>query len=204
MNKATLKKFQQSLSARVMTLGEPDICDDLDKVKYYTSIFPSAIPMVYDHNNDHPLESRINELYGDAFFLAYQPLGMMSFIKANEFPFYLFIVRNEFTFEKYVDFFFCQGNHGGWRGNDYALRNGKIKCFGCVRLLMMSEDKEQVCSRYKNAIALAFKNGKNPVAKNGKRIASYLYNDDTLIETPEFFSWDESIEKEGMFAADEK
>ena len=172
-------------------MGEPDMCDE-DRVSYYTEVFPSAIPIVYNHNSDNPLETRINELYGDTFFFIYRPLGLMSFMreKENEQPFYLFLVRNEYTFEKYVDFFFLNG-----RDRIQSIRRDKIKCFGCTRLLMLNEDKDGLYARYRNAVALAFKDGKNPVAKD-RRAKSFLYMNDKLVETPGFFELDDKIEKE--------
>lgn len=50
-------------------------------------------------------------------------------------------------------------------------------------------------SRIRNAIALAFKDGKNPVAE-GARAVSYLYHNNELIRTPGFLEWDKNIEKE--------
>ena len=173
--------------------------DKSDEVNHYTNIFPSAIPLVYNHESAHPLESRFNEAYGNTFFLIYKPLGINStgFMdeKPNMQPFYLLLVRNAHTFDKYVDFFFVQYRHGSWREERVILRNSKIKCFGSVKLLMLNEDKDNLYSRYRNAIALAFKDGKNPVAE-GVRAVSYLYHNDELIRTPGFLEWDETIEKE--------
>ena len=176
--------------------------DELDDmVKFYTGVFPSAIPIVYNHRQEYLFESRLNDLYGDTLFLIYKPLGKVEAENSTGRSFYLFLIRDVYTFEKYVDFFFNQTKGGGWRENDFSLRNNKIKCFGSVKLLMMDEDKKNLYSQYRNAIALAFKNGKNPVMED-KRTVSYLYNDNVLIETPEFFEWDESIEKK--FEKDEK
>lgn len=172
--------------------------DEQDEVNYYSKIFHSAIPIIYYRDNDNPIKTRIDELYGNTFFLIYEPFKSMSLLESTnkkQSSFYLFLVRNEYTFEKYVDFFFSQANHNEWRANELILRNNKIKCFGCTRLLMLNEDSDGTCSQYKNAIALAFKNGSNPVLKDC-RMKSYLYHNDKLIETPGFFEWDETTEKE--------
>ena len=75
--------------------------DKSDEVNHYTNIFPSAIPLVYNHESAHPLESRFNEAYGNTFFLIYKPLGINStgFMdeKPNMQPFYLLLVRNAHT-----------------------------------------------------------------------------------------------------------
>ena len=169
-----------------------NVIDESDEVTYYTNIFPSAIPLVYNHGSTHPLESRFNEVYGDTFFLIYKPLGSMSFMKDDEdnLPFYLLLIRNAYTFDKYVDFFFLNSIE-----RSEMLRRSKIKCFGSVKLLMLNENKDNLYSRYRNAIALAFKDGKNPVAE-GVRAVSYLYHNDELIRTPGFLEWDKNIEKE--------
>lgn len=169
-----------------------NVIDESDEVTYYTNTFPSAIPLVYNHESAHPLESRFNEVYGNTFFLIYKPLGSMSFMKDDEdnLPFYLLLVRNSYTFDKYVDFFFLNSIE-----RSETLRRDKIKCFGSVKLLMLNEDKDKLYSRYRNAIAFAFKDGKNPVAE-GVRAASYLYHNDELIRTPGFLEWDKNIEKE--------
>lgn len=171
--------------------------DESDEVSFYINLFPTAIPLVYNHKSAHPLESRFDEVYGNTFFLIYKPLGInfTDFIgeKPNVQPFYLLLVRNAYTFDKYVDFFFGQPRRR--LGGEFALRNNKIKCFGSVKLLMLNEDKDKLYSRYRNAIALAFKDGKNPVAE-GARAVSYLYHNDELIRTPGFLEWDKNIEKE--------
>lgn len=169
-----------------------NVIDESDEVTYYTNTFPSAIPLVYNHESAHPLESRFNEVYGNTFFLIYKPLGTMGFMKDDEdnLPFYLLLVRNAYTFDKYVDFFFLNSIE-----RSEILRRNKIKCFGSVKLLMLNEDKDKLYSRYRNAIALAFKDGKNPVA-GGARAVSYLYHNDELIRTPGFLEWDKNIEKE--------
>ena len=175
-----------------------DALDESDQVAYYTNIFPSAIPLVYNHESAHPLEERFNEAYGNTFFLIYKPLGSMSFMKDDEdnLPFYLLLVCNAYTFDKYVDFFFLNSIE-----RSEMLRRSKIKCFGSVKLLMLNEDKDKLYSRYRNAIALAFKDGKNPVAE-GVRAVSYLYHNDSLVKTPGFFEWDKNIEKD--FEGDKK
>ena len=175
-----------------------NVIDESDEVTYYTNICPSAIPRVYNHESAHPLESRFNEVYGDTFFLIYKPLGSMSFMKDDEdnLPFYFLLIRNAYTFDKYVDFFFLNSI-----GRSETLRRDKIKCFGSVKLLMLNEDKDKLYSRYRNAIALAFKDGKNPVAE-GARAISYLYHNDELIRTPGFLEWDKNIEKD--FEGDKK
>lgn len=161
-----------------------------DTVEFYTHIFPSAIPLVYNHEMEHPLESRFQELYGDTFFLIYKPMGKFGFIeKKSDIPFRLILIRNAYTFEKYANFFF-----EGRRESDSLFRANKVKCFGNVKLLMMNEDKEQLYSQYRNAVSLAFKDGNNPVAD--KRIVSYLYNNHALVETPSFLVWDKNIDKE--------
>lgn len=169
-----------------------NVIDESDEVTYYTNTFPSAIPLVYNHESAHPLESRFNEVYGNTFFLIYKPLGTMGFMKDDEdnLPFYLLLVRNAYTFDKYVDFFFLNSIE-----RSEILRRNKIKCFGSVKLLMLNEDKDKLYSRYRNAIALAFKDGKNPVAE-GARAVFYLYHNDELIRTPGFLEWDKNIEKE--------
>lgn len=169
------------------------ISDDVDVLGFYRNVFPSAIPLVYNHGEENLLESRIQEVYGDSFFLIYKPLGMMGFMRDNEnaFPFYLILVKNAYTFDKYVSFFFNQPGRGGCRDN-LILRHNKIKCFGSVKLLMLNEDK--LYSRYHNAIALAFKDGNKPF--DGGRTATYLYHDDKLVETPTFFRWNDNIEKD--------
>ena len=169
-----------------------NVIDESDEVTYYTNTFPSAIPLVYNHESAHPLEERFNEAYGNTFFLIYKPLGTMGFMKDDEDnpPFYLLLVRNAYTFDKYVDFFFLNSIE-----RSEMLRRSKIKCFGSVKLLMLNEDKIKLYSRYRNAIALAFKDGKNPVAE-GTRAVSYLYHNDELIRTPGFLEWDKNIEKE--------
>lgn len=174
-----------------------NVIDESDEVTYYTNTFPSAIPLVYNHESAHPLESRFNEAYGNTFFLIYKPLGTMGFMKDDEdnSPFYLLLVRNAYTFDKYVSFFFNQSTQGGWHEQSFILRNSKIKCFGSVKLLMLNENKDKLYSRYRNAIALAFKDGKNPVVE-GVRAISYLYHNDELIRTPGFLEWDKNIEKE--------
>lgn len=170
--------------------------DKMDEVSFYTNIFPSAIPLVYNHESAHPLEERFNEAYGDTFFLIYKPVGSMSFMKDEDNPpFYLLLIRNAYTFDKYVCFFFNQPINGGWHKQSFILRNSKIKCFGSVKLLMLNEDKDKLYSQYRNAIALAFKDGKNPVAE-GVRAVSYLYHNDELVRTPGFLEWDKNIEKE--------
>ena len=170
--------------------------DGFDEVTYYTNVFPSAIPLVYNHSSNHPLESRLNELYGDSFFLIYRPLGSFSTCddKNSERPFYLILVYNAHTFEKYVDFFSTETT-GRWPNRSRPLRKDKIKCFGSVKLLMLNEDEKKFYSQYRNAISLAFKDGKNPVSKD-RRLVSYLYIDNRLVETPDFLMWDEDIEKE--------
>ena len=52
---------------------------------------------------------------------------------------------------------------------------------------MEDEDKEKQFGKYKDAMALAFKDG-SPFRKN-EEVVTYIYNKKNLVKTDNFFRW---------------
>lgn len=162
-----------------------DALDGTDMLGFYTRMFPAAIPIVYEHvEKESPLLKRIKDIYADVLFLIYSPMGVLEPNERNaDKPFHLILLKNVYWFDKYTNMFFDSGN--AFRGHN--TRRIKVKCFGSVNLLMSAEDKKDLFRNYKDAIALAFKDG-NPF-KTDETAMTYVYNGKNLVETKQFFRW---------------
>lgn len=166
--------------------------ENYDELAVYKETFPCAIPIVNNPKIGHPLEKLLQEQYEDSFFLVYSPInGWHARLEKEGREFFLILIKDAYTFEKYVDFFFSSIREKSLREN----RKRKIICFGSTKLLMMNEEKQvlqqEFYANYKNAVAMAFQKG-SPF--NGiTRSVTYFYDNQNLTKADTFFTWDDSV-----------
>ena len=156
--------------------------DELDELATYKNIFPAAIPLAFNAT-EHPLERKLCDVYGGAFFLIYSPMGILNpgeFYKDK--PFHLFLLKNACALEKYSNFFFGMST-------DFLTKE-KVKCFGECSILMSQTDDS--FKNYRNAVAIAFKNG-NPFKNCERPDLTFFFDGKNLIETENFMRFSDGV-----------